>query len=989
MKPKKSDSTGEGPSPASSPAPASTSAPPSTLPAVMPGEGDGGRFRPTASIRAVLVRLSDEARVVLTDEKGRECRADYRRHAGLLRELIREFTTEKLRQEAEFSWGEEEPNGAPTSGTPFGTEHSRISGFESMGIRPSARFLDLALGAGILENEEGDRLTSVEGLCRLEFRVRPSTAERLAVILRPIEEGSGEEVEATSGVMGQAYVDAIPETAIARALSPRHLLLGDLVYGVEDLGPDWMGLQALSAFVPARDLVLHLSTCLSRLPDSVPSRQGWRTEKGGLRIARPAILFREIDSYGYLHVYPFNWVEGFPPGFIEEGDISRVVEMDAETKTMRVFELVFPRIADEEFRLLLASSGKAAKTAVFEEAGRFVFEPDFVESFLSENMGRLIAGFALFEADKLRRYKILPARPRLKLRISSGIDFLGGRADVEIAGEKFEYAKFLAAYRREGSIMLSDGSRAFPDKREIERFERLLRKAKGSQDLFEISAFDLPALERQAEVEGEGEHWERMSAFYGGFNSIGDLPDPPEPKGASLRPYQIFGTKWIAWLAKHDLNGCLADEMGLGKTLQAISVLRSLGKKAWVALVVMPKSLLFNWASELARFAPEFRVLVYHGPDRDPGKLAGKGRSIVLTSYATLRNDLEEFEKLKFEWLILDESQTIKNSETLAHRAVSAIKARHRLALSGTPVENHLGELWSLFEFLNPGFFGSQGDFLKRWQHPIQEGGDENALRDLRVRIYPFILRRRKADVLADLPEKTEQTALVELEPAHLAAYHKRRLELKARVDAAIEREGVAKSSFLVLAAMTELRRFASLPETEGAVEGQSAKRAFLRELVPELVEAGHKALVFTNYLAAVDLVSEDLAGQGIGNLVMTGATSDRATIVERFQTDPGVSVLTMTLKTGGLGLNLTAADYVFIFDPWWNRAAEAQAIDRTHRIGQKNPVFCYRLIAKETIEERMYELQERKASLVGSLLAADAEVAKTLDAGDIAYLLG
>lgn len=939
------------------------------------GSADGNanaRFVPPPSFTAVLLRFSDEVRVILADEKGRECAPDYRKYAGPRRELIREFVEERARQAGGFSW-------AGQGGR---------ADFTSTDIAPSARLLDLAIAAGALENEEGDSLSRVEGQSRLEFVIRPATLDRLAIVLRPIDPDLGEDAEeAEAATMGTS--EAIPDTAIARALSTRHLLLGDLVYQVEELGPDWARLHELSALVPTRDLSLHLSTCLSRVPAALPSRRGWRVERGGLRIARPALLFREIDAYGYLHVRPFNWVEGYPPGFIEEGDISRIVEIDEESKTMRVSELVFPRIADEEFRSLIAASGKAAKAAVFEEAGRFVIAPDFVENFLSANMGRLIGGFALFEADKLRRYKVLPAKPRLRLRLSSGIDFLGGSAEVEVAGEKFEYAKFLASYHREGSVLLSDGSRAFPDKREVERFERLLRKAKGGEDLVEVSIFDLPALERNVEVEGGSGHWERMSAFYRGFNAIGGMAEAPEPSGVSLRPYQSFGVKWISWLAQHDLNGCLADEMGLGKTIQAISILRSTGKKAGPSLVVMPKSLLFNWASEFARFAPELRVLIHHGPDRDAKKLAEKGRRIVITSYATLRNDLDDFAKREFEWLILDESQTIKNSGTLTHRAVSAIRSRHRLALSGTPVENHLGELWSLFEFLNPGFFGTQGDFLRRWQSPIQEEGDDQALRDLRARVYPFILRRRKVDVLADLPEKTEQTAFIELEAAHLAAYQRRRLEISARINAAIDKDGVAKSSFLILAAITELRRLASLPETEGAIEGQSAKRAFLRELVPELVEAGHKALVFTNYLAGVDLVSEDLADLGIGNLVMTGATADRATIVERFQTDPEVSVLTMTLKTGGLGLNLTAAEYVFIFDPWWNRAAEAQAVDRTHRIGQKNPVFCYRLIAKDTIEERMLELQERKAGLVGSLLAADGELAKTLDAEDIAYLLG
>ncbi len=325
---------------------------------------------------------------------------------------------------------------------------------------------------------------------------------------------------------------------------------------------------------------------------------------------------------------------------------------------------------------------------------------------------------------------------------------------------------------------------------------------------------------------------------------------------------------------------------------------------------------------------------------------------------------------------------------TQTRDAVVALRARRRLALSGTPMENHLGELWSLFDFLEPEFFGGSTEFTRRWKTPI-EAGDEDALRDPKARIYPFMLRRKKAEVLADLPPRTEQTALVELEPEHFKAYDLRRLELKDKIERAVARDGFAKSGMLILAALTELRRLASIPEAEGEWSGVSAKRIYLRENLLDLVESGHKALIFTNWLASVDLVAEDLSGLGIGNLVMTGATFDRAGLVERFQSDPTIGAFTMTLKTGGLGLTLTAADYVFILDPWWNRAAEAQAIDRTHRIGQVNPVFCYRLIAKGTIEERMLELQERKAGIASAVLASDAEAAKRLDADDITFLLG
>jgi SNF2 family DNA or RNA helicase len=350
---------------------------------------------------------------------------------------------------------------------------------------------------------------------------------------------------------------------------------------------------------------------------------------------------------------------------------------------------------------------------------------------------------------------------------------------------------------------------------------------------------------------------------------------------------------------------------------------------------------------------------------------------------------VEAFKGIEFFYIILDESQNIKNLSSQTTAAVLSLNARRRLAMSGTPVENNLGELYSLFRFLNPGFFASEKNFGERYQRPIQENNDEEALKDLKLRIYPFMLRRLKRDVLKELPDKTEETALIELEETHLAIYHRRRLEYKSLIDGIIAKGEMAKSSIIIFKALTELRRLASVPEAEGEYGGPSAKRLYLMDRIAEIAGNGHKCLVFTNFLAGVDLVSQDLAGMGIPNLTMTGATVDRQSLVRRFQTDDGVKAFIMTLKTGGTGLNLTAADYIFILDPWWNSAAEAQAIDRSHRIGQIHPVFCFRLIAKDTIEERIVELQKRKNDWAGALLSDDAGALKSLSQDDVAYLVG
>ena len=918
-----------------------------------------------------MLRPADEGYLVaMVDQRGHDFAPDFRRHEGYLREVIREYEAGRRRGADLLSW-----------------KASGAAG--EVGFEPSPRLIELALEAGILVDEDQGPLSAAPGLSRVVLRIEEDGHGRFRVRALPLSVAEDGETAAA-------------DPGDCAALDPRHVLLGTLVYEVADLGPEWRSLGDANALVKAQDLALHLSTQVSRFPGVEPSRRGFTVSRGGARIVRPALLFREIDAYGYLHVRPFGFIEGFPPGFLEDQEVSRIVEIDDTALSLAVADLVYPRFADEEFRRILAASGRRAKAAVFEEAGRFVIESEFVGPFLVATMRELMANFALFEAEKLARYKVVTARPKLRFHFSSGIDFLGGDAELEIAGQFLPYDAFLQEYEREGCVTLSDGSRAFPDSRDIERYQRLLRRVSGTGrgkgakgGLYQVSDIDLPALEREADLENEGERWARARDFYHGFNQLAhDDGDEPGIAGGELRPYQSYGARWIQWLARHGKQGCLADEMGLGKTIQTIAALRAWRSGAEPGegpiLIVMPRSLLFNWKGELARFAPELSVLVHHGSERGeefPKGELGSGL-VILTSYATLRNDIELFRGTEFSWIILDESQSIKNFGTQTHAAVTALRGKRRLALSGTPVENHIGELWSLFDFLDPGFFGEASDFARRWKGPI-EGGDEDALRDLKARLYPFILRRRKAEVLPELPPRTEQTSYVELESEHMALYQRRRLELKAKVDRAIAEGGFAKSGFLILSAMTELRRLASVPEALGDWQGVSAKRLFLRESIADLVESGHKALVFTNWLASVELISEDLAALGIGNLVMTGASSDRASLVERFQSDASVSVFTMTLKTGGLGLNLTAADYVFLLDPWWNRAAEAQAIDRTHRIGQVNPVFCYRLIAKDTIEERLLELQERKAGLVASLLAADTEAVKALDADDIAFLLG
>ena len=427
--------------------------------------------------------------------------------------------------------------------------------------------------------------------------------------------------------------------------------------------------------------------------------------------------------------------------------------------------------------------------------------------------------------------------------------------------------------------------------------------------------------------------------------------------------------------------------MGLGKTVQAIALLcATLPSAEKPVLIVMPRSLLFNWDAEWKRFAPHVRVGIYYGAGRNLEE--AMGNQVILTTYALVRNDIEALSKVEFDTVILDESQHIKNTSAQMTQATLLLRADHRFSLSGTPIENNLGELYSLFRFLNPSMLGTAEEFNAKYLVPVQRDRDQEAMGQLRRKIFPFLLRRLKNDVLDELPDRIDQTLYVEMEPEHAAYYERRRRYFYETLKQGIREEGFARTRFEMLQALSELRRIASVPESVGENGTASSKIPILADAVQEAVENGHKVVVFFNFIAGIELLGERLDTEGIAFETMTGATRDRKRIVERFQTDPRCKVLLMTLKTGGVGLNLTAADTVFIAEPWWNRAAEEQGIARLHRIGQKTSVHAFSVITKGTIEEKIQLLQQQKADLFEGLIASDAS-SKQLTEEDIDFMLG
>lgn len=467
----------------------------------------------------------------------------------------------------------------------------------------------------------------------------------------------------------------------------------------------------------------------------------------------------------------------------------------------------------------------------------------------------------------------------------------------------------------------------------------------------------------------------------------------PEGFQGTLRPYQEQGLAWLQFLRDYGLNGILADDMGLGKTLQALAhvlIEKQAGRATTPSLVVAPTSLMHNWQAEAKRFTPELKVVVLHGKERKQHFEKIANADLVLTTYPLVVRDVDELKKHQFHLLILDEAQYVKNAKTNSFKTVAAFKANHRLCLSGTPLENHLGELWSLFNFLMPGFLGTSDQFKRLYRTPIEKNGDDVRQRQLARRIKPFILRRDKATVAKELPPKSEMVVPIQLEDDQRDLYETLRVSMHERVREEIDKKGLARSQIMILDALLKLRQSCCDPRLLSIKEAKkvkgSAKLEWLTDTLPSLLEEGRKVLIFSQFATLLGLLEDLLENLKIPYAKITGQTQDRATQIEKFQSGK-VGVFLITLKAGGVGLNLTAADTVIHYDPWWNPAAEKQATDRAHRIGQDKPVFVYKLIAAGSIEEKILKMQERKAALAAGILSGSLSKTVSLSQDDVRML--
>jgi superfamily II DNA or RNA helicase len=675
--------------------------------------------------------------------------------------------------------------------------------------------------------------------------------------------------------------------------------------------------------------------------------------------ARRALLADVTFDYGGVRV---AWRDRAPVVF--EARRRRIIVRDRDAEQRAIAELVsagfrWPRTMNRGLRLTIASS-RLTRAIVGLPGDRFVVEADGV---------------------------VHRRASRTSLRVRSGIDWLDLEAKIEFDGVLVSApALLLAAKRGQSLVRLDDGSIGILPDEWLARVARVadLVPAAAQNDVSAIPETEASALrlrfgrEQIAMVDAFlGE--ERAAVSWEGplaalrhelTKNVEHLPaSPPRGFRGELREYQRAGLGWMQWLEAIGFSGCLADDMGLGKTIQVLALLADRhhrGQAKGPSLVVAPRSVVYNWIDEARRFAPGLRLKELRSSTSTSEALQA---DLLVTTYGTVRRGADRRAALWFDYVILDEAHAIKNAAAATSRAVNLLRSRHRLALTGTPVENHLGDLASLFEFLNPGMLGPS--VRKVASGGLDLGADQAA--QLGRGLSPFLLRRTKAEVLPQLPPRIDQTIVCTMEPGQRAVYDRAKKHYQTNLLHKIREGGVADVRFQVLEALLRLRQIACHPGLvdHGLQRQRSAKLDALIEHLEPLARQGKKALVFSQFTTLLDIVEHDLGLRGIALARLDGRTHDRKAPVERFQADPSCSVLLVSLKAGGVGLNLTAAEYVFVLDPWWNPAAEAQAVDRAHRIGQARTVMSYRLLCKDTIEERVAELQDRKRALVSSVFTA------------------
>jgi non-specific serine/threonine protein kinase len=599
-----------------------------------------------------------------------------------------------------------------------------------------------------------------------------------------------------------------------------------------------------------------------------------------------------------------------------------------------------------------------------------------------------------FEA--LKNFRFNTAKPSTKIFISSNTDWFDARIEIQFGEQKVTVEEVKKALsNKQQFVQLDDGTLGILPEEWIKKYSLLFRVGDGKAGNMKLSKYHFSIIEELYMQRDEEELFFQLEEKYErikGNHSIKPLPAPAHLKDI-LRPYQESGFQWLNYLREVQWGGILADDMGLGKTVQALSFLHHLKEENGTlkALVVCPTTLMFNWQNEIQKFTPLLRYYIHHGGARSRDRLDNGNWDVIITTYGTLRSDIKQFVEVPFDYVILDESQAIKNPSSKVTRAAGLLKAKNRLCLSGTPLQNNTFDIFAQMNFLNPGMLGSVEFFKQEFSIPIDKFGEKEQKDHLRKLLYPFILRRTKEQVAKDLPEKQEMVLFCEMGEEQRKIYDAYRNDYRDKILGVVEEQGIQKSQLTILQGLMKLRQICDSPAIMKDEEKFPNASVKLEELGREITEniSNHKALVFSQFLGMLSLIREKLKELGVEYEYFDGSStvSEREKAITRFQNDDQCRVFLISLKAGGVGLNLTAADYVYIVDPWWNPAVEQQAIDRTHRIGQTKNIFAYRMICTDTVEDKILKLQERKRNLAKDLITDDEGFVKSLTKEDVEYL--
>ena len=627
--------------------------------------------------------------------------------------------------------------------------------------------------------------------------------------------------------------------------------------------------------------------------------------------------------------------------------------------------------------------------------GKYVFSQNWFFQFFDKMKE---ADVDVFGYENLKNFRINKSKPNTSVHISSNLDWFDTEIEINFDGLGVDVSDIQKALSlKQNYVALGDGSIGILPEEWLKKFSLLFKMAESQGKKLRVSKFNFSVIDEMMDLISDQDIIKELDEkkkllLNENPESHSDIAIPEEIN-AVLRPYQVAGFQWLAYLEKVKWGGLLADDMGLGKTVQTLTFLQYYKTKnqGIHALVICPTSLLYNWENEIRKFAPQLTYLIHHGSSRTLKHTELSGFDIIISTYGTLRSDAELFAKNEVDYIVLDESQTIKNPNSKVAKAAQFIPARNRIALSGTPMQNNTFDLYSQMNFLNPGMLGNKEFFKEQFAKPVDKFQDQETKDHLRKLVYPFMLRRTKEQVADDLPDKTDITLYCEMGPQQRAIYEAYKNMYRSRILGSIEQQGIEKSQFAILQGLMKLRQICDSPailRDEQKFDNHSAK---LDELTRELEEntGEHKVLIFSQFLGMLALIREKLKQHQIPFQYFDGSYTaiQREQAINEFQNNQACRVFLISLKAGGMGLNLTAADYVYIVDPWWNPAVEQQAIDRTHRIGQTKNIFAYRMICKDTVEEKIMLLKEKKNSLVKDIISKDQHMIKQLTRDDVSYL--